>query len=440
MDSETTDFPTLYATNKTGKKQVWNVYVENSTIIRKYGQVGGKIVTVERKCEVKNEGKKNATTAEEQARFEAQKYWLAQLKKDYKPDDCDLLGVEFYQSVTQKINSQGGNLHNIRGTKNEVSEVKEAVTRERGEVNMPMKAETFSDYWQHRKGGKETGELYFNPEGCFIQPKLDGVRALGFLDKKGECHLTSRTSKEFVFLMAIRREIEELLVSLDDPQRYKLDGEFYVHIIKDKKGNVYLAPDRFRLISGACRSVRKNPAEQEYLIEFHIFDLIDTQTPNMTFENRHKTLLKIFKGYQGKKLKLVETNRLENPTAEELWEKHNQYVENHYEGAILRDKDNIYSSRREPTLLKMKPLYDAEFKIVGAKSGEGTEEGCVVYELETEKGYKFTCRPRGTFADRQRAYKEIKKDIGKMYTVYYQEMDKDTGIPIHIRGKDIRYD
>ena len=137
---------------------------------------------------------------------------------------------------------------------------------------------------------------------------------------------------------------------------------------------------------------------------------------------------------------LVETTQLEYPSEEELWSRHNQYVEDLYEGAIIRDKNNIYSSRREPTILKMNPLYDAEFKIIGAKSGEGTEEGCVVYELETEKGHKFTCRPRVTFDDRKRALKEISKDRGKMYTVYYQEMDKETGIPIHIRGKDIRYD
>ena len=143
---------------------------------------------------------------------------------------------------------------------------------------------------------------------------------------------------------------------------------------------------------------------------------------------------------ENKKLAVVDTKMLSCPTKLELLNLRDEFVKNRYEGAILRDKTGVYTNKRTPKLLKMKKEYDAEFKIVGAKSGEGTEEGCVVYELETEKGYKFTCRPRGTFEDRKKALKEIEKDIGKQYTVVYQEMDNKTGIPIHIRGKGIRFD
>lgn len=298
-----------------------------------------------------------------------------------------------------------------------------------------MKAEEFGKVWDKHINGDSEKSLYFNPENCFIQPKLDGIRGVAS-NQNGSIHLTSRSGKEIVFLTAIRNEIKEILVD----ERYRLDGEFYIHKIVDKKGNVALAPERFRTISGACRTKRNNPSPDEYLMEYHVFDLIDTEDKSLIFEKRWEKLQELFEEYKGKKLKIVETRQLSNPSFEELWKLHDKYVVDNYEGAILRDRNNVYSSDRVRTLLKMKTIKDAEFKIVGAESGHGTEKDCVIYILETSKGHKFTCRPRGTFADRKRALLNINKDIGKMYTVFYQEMDEETGIPIHIRGKDIRYD
>ena len=441
MDSQTSSFPTLYNTDKNGKTRCWILNVEDENVIREYGQVGGKLIKVSRKYTGKNIGKKNESSPEEQARFEAQKLWSAQLKKDYKPSEDDTTGTEFFDTVMEKINSQGGNLHNIRATKNEVSVSSSKGTIKRTKVYIPMKAEKFDDYWEKHQNGKASNPLHFDPEDCYIQPKLDGTRGMAYLGEDNETHITSRTGKETVYLTEIKQEIKEKLLSSPKHAKCILDGEFYVHTILDQNNNPMDSPDRFRIISGSCRSKRNRPSEHENLIEFHIFDMIDPDNTTATFKERHEFLLELFSdNTENKKLVVVDTKMLSSPTKSELWKLHDEFVENRYEGAMLRDKSGVYTDKRTPKLLKMKPEYDAEFKIVGAKSGEGTEEGCVVYELETEKGYKFTCRPKGTFEDRKKALKEIEKDIGKQYTVVYQEMDKKTGIPIHIRGKGIRYD
>ena len=446
MDSETNIFPTLFVIAKTGKKQYWKIEVNENIVIREYGKTDGKPVTVSRKYESKNIGKKNETSANEQARFEAQKLWASQLKKNYKPDDNDTTGQEIYNSVMETIDSQGGNLHNIRGTNNQVSVAREQGTRKRTEINMPMKAEKFDDFWGKHMGGKETKPLHFNPEKCFIQPKLDGIRGLAYLDDEGEIHLTSRTGKEFVFLTAIRLELGNKFDASPQHKKYKLDGEFYVHNIYDKNKSPYSAPERFRIITGACRSKRNAPSEHEYLIEYHVFDLVNTENPDMIFEERHKLLREFFdnttstENTSSDKVKMVETIQLDTPTSKDLWTMHDTYVEDKYEGAMIRDKSGIYSDKRVPQLLKLKAEMDDEFKIIGGKSGEGTEQDCIVYELETKQGYKFMCRPKGAFSDRRRALRELGKNIGKMYTVHYRELDTETGIPIHACGKAIRYD
>ena len=441
MNSETTQFPALFKKNKNNKSQYWKVSIEGDKVVREYGQTGGKAIIVDRTYKGVNIGKKNETTGEEQAKYEAQKLWASQLKKEYKPSDDDEEGNVFYKQVFNKINSQGGTLHNIRGNKNnsKVSSANGTMTRK--VTYFPMKAEKFSEFWMKHVGKKDTNSLYFEPKDLYIQPKLDGLRGLSYMDEDRNIHILSRTGKEFVHLESIKSEIKEKLCQKHSYTNLLLDGEMYTHDLYSKKGDLLMSPDRFRIISGGCRSKLNKPSVHEHLFEYHVFDLVNPSDPTMTFENRYSLLKEIFENSDKKcKIKLVETRQLENPTENELWAIHDQFVENRYEGAMVRDKSGIYSSRREPTILKMKPEYDGEFKIVGAKTGEGTEEGCVVYILETESGNTFTCRPRGSFVDRKRAYKEIEKDIGKMYTVIYQAMDEETGIPIHLRGKDIRYD
>ena len=78
---------TIYKKTKTGKTQEWTVEVEGCKYRTIAGQSDGKKQTSEWTiCYSKNEGKVNATTAEEQALKEAQALRKKKLEKDYHED------------------------------------------------------------------------------------------------------------------------------------------------------------------------------------------------------------------------------------------------------------------------------------------------------------------------------------------------------------------
>ncbi len=142
--------PKLFKTTSAGKIQEWSIRVEpndddTATIVVVYGLVGGKLQT---KTEVisagLNLGKKNATTAWEQAKLEAAATWAKQ--KDRKHYGLDPSGAE--------------------------SAAKRAAA--------PMLAAKYKD---------EVDNVSF--ANAWMQPKLDGHRCLAFCDR-GVVRLVSR--------------------------------------------------------------------------------------------------------------------------------------------------------------------------------------------------------------------------------------------------------
>lgn len=396
-------FPVLYSTNKLGKELCWEITVDDNTVVREYGQIGGKKIVTRREYEAKNVGKKNETSAEQQALFDAQKLWVSQLKKDYRPKDDK--GIALYSKVMGQIDAQGGNLHNIRGTNNDIRVDTAKGTIPREKVYVPMKAEP----WEKAR----------SIDACYVQPKLDGVRGVAFL-VGDDVHITSRNGKEFVFLTDVKKALYKVLTP-----GLVLDGEMYYHTPEP-------TPEKFRIINGACRSKRNAPSEHEHLIQYHVFDVVSDKP-------WHERLAALEALPTNEKVVRVDTKYLPQPDEDELYNIRDTYIQQGYEGAMVRVKDGVYEHRRTTKLLKLKREYDAEYTITGIVSGKGTEEGCAIYELETDTGKKFMCRPRGTFEDRKKMLEDMSV-IGKPYTVYYQDIDKKTGIPIHARGKAVRYD
>lgn len=85
--------PTLYSRTSTGAVQQWTIEAENDAYRTIHGQVDGKLQTTEWMiCFPKNEGKANATTAEEQALKEAEAIWRKKKETGYfeNIDDIDI--------------------------------------------------------------------------------------------------------------------------------------------------------------------------------------------------------------------------------------------------------------------------------------------------------------------------------------------------------------
>ena len=59
---------------------------------------------------------------------------------------------------------------------------------------------------------------------------------------------------------------------------------------------------------------------------------------------------------------------------------HNLYVQQGYEGAMIRVPGSVYENKRAKCLLKYKEFEDAEFEICGYHEGKGDWEGTVIWE------------------------------------------------------------
>lgn len=167
----------LFTRDKSGKARVWRVDVletDHGTAIlrRSYGQVGGKITTVEREIQKgKNIGRSNETTPLIQAHQEAKSLYDKQINEGYVTNLSD--------DTTPKL--------------------------------FPMLAHNWEDRHKYVRAP------------FYVQPKLDGVRMIvGRFN--GQFMMLSRTGKTVHHLDHIRTDLEDVLQDGEF-----LDGESYNH-------------------------------------------------------------------------------------------------------------------------------------------------------------------------------------------------------------------
>jgi ATP-dependent DNA ligase len=117
---------------------------------------------------------------------------------------------------------------------------------------------------------------------------------------------------------------------------------------------------------------------------------------------------------------------------------HNLFTQDGFEGTMIRDPwANYEIGKRSYSLLKLKDFVDAEYRIVNVVDGDGSDVGLAIFELETDSGQRFNCRPEGSQENRADLFKNRRQLVGKYLTVRYQELSKD-GVPIFPVGVSIR--
>jgi hypothetical protein len=362
------DFPTLYGSATNGKVKEWSIRVIETGgifIETRHGYEGGKIQTnLKEITQGKNIGRKNATTPLQQAISDAQSLW--QKKRDEKYDVKASISATSATSATSEATSA------ISASR--AAEVDDSVPS-------PMLAHDYN----------KRGKSIVYP--CYVQPKLDGTRTIA-IPGKG---LFSRNRKAYPHLEHIREEIDKL-----------------PHIILD--GELYSDTLTFQEIVGLVKN--ETLQEKQTEIKLHVYDMINDQT----FHVRNFNLQMLFKKHKFKHLVLVKT---EGCASEDVMkEKHAEYVQEGFEGVMLRNKEGGYANNRSVHLQKYKEFFDMECPIIGFKEGEGLEKGCVIWICKVNEK-PFSCRPRGTREQRQEQFLVGEQALGKMLTVRYQEMTDD---------------
>jgi len=375
MNNTHTKLETLYHQGKTGAIVQWDIWTEGADIVREYGQMGGKMQVARTTATGKNIGRSNETTPDEQAILEAKARHKKRLDAKY--------------SLT-------------------IEDAKK-------EVFLPMLAASFD---------KRKDKVVYPVD---VQPKLDGVRCLAYWDG-GSVKLMSRGGKQWNCCQHIIDELETVL-----PKDWVLDGELYLH------------GATFQEITKLVKKLRPESVN----VEFHVYDVPraeyeQTEIGGSTWSNRKISLELLDDFYSSLQFfvdncRSVKVVRTDYATCEEdVYKLQSEYLEEGYEGAIVREFDGEYKfGYRSNKLLKVKNFMDEEYKIMDFTTGVGRFEGCCIWICETKDGNEFKVVPQGTMEERQEAYLDADENIGKMLKVKYFELTDD-GIPRFPVGLGIR--
>ena len=403
-----TDFPPLRGEAATGKTKVWFIRVfgrDGHGIIQTvHGYENGKMQTNEKRITVgKNVGKRNATTPFEQAEQEARATWQKKVDSGYVMGGYvetfyDHLKDEDHEpsetaSATASATHDAGHRHSVTianmNAMNMAASSHHAKTVYTG-VPSPMLAH---DY---HKRGKDI--VY----PCYIQRKFDGTRCIG-IPQSG---LFSRNRKAYPHLDHIMEELSLM------PPGVVLDGELYSTVLS------------FQEIVGLVKKVtlKDGDMEKQRQIQFYVYDMVSDAPYSM----RLVQLQMLFRQHNFKHLVLVETEMC--ASEEDMKASHARYVEEGYEGIMLRNTTGHYRGVRCKDLQKYKEFQDDEYVVVDFRQGEGLEEGCVIWVCRTPHGTIFSVRPRGTREERVALYKNGHEYVGQQLTVRFQELTDD-GVP-----------
>jgi DNA ligase-1 len=265
---------------------------------------------------------------------------------------------------------------------------------------------------------------------CYVQPKIDGVRCTVGRDN-GIIKMFTRKGKSMTPMVHIEKELERLFDQakvLDwKTDTLYLDGELYSDELT------------FQELAGTLRR-HENTEETLNKIYFIVFDMFWTDTTTK-YAIRKEGLKQLFDSFLELSTQLIKTEKVFDE--KEMKEKHNEYIQQGYEGIILRNAKGAYRMKhRSADLQKLKAFKDSEYIIVDYKEGEGVEEGCVIWQCETKTHLnldtcKFWVRPKGTQEERRDLFTYGSSYLGKYLTVRYQELTDD-GIPRFPVGISIR--
>lgn len=267
------------------------------------------------------------------------------------------------------------------------------------EIILPMLAQTFTERKKYIK------------YPCAVSRKLDGIRMISRLKDDNTIELTSRTGKPFKYIELIRNHLKDIISTFDN---IVLDGEIYSHVLP------------FNVISGSIRTTKSKSTHDDKL-EYWIFDIVDC---TKTYKERAEILKSMYNYYTNKYkfhrvLKFVLYDIAYNE--QDIINYHNTYVNEGYEGIIIRNLNGVYELKhRSNNLQKYKNFEDDEFEIHNFKLGTGTEKDAIIFECKYDNGKTFDVRPRGTIDERIKKGKIGNTFIGKKLTVRYQPSIKQS--------------
>lgn len=371
------ELPTLYARAKNGAVLTWDIEIEGNKYRMITGQEdGNKVESKWTICEGKNKGQSNETTGDQQAESEATSKWKKKLKsggyfEDKKDIDKPLSFIEpmlAHPLISKKTKKD-------KTTGQSRTEIEDRTCH----IKLPV----------------------------MVDRKYNGMRqvtsATGPFSRKGEEIKTAPHIWEA--LQPLFEKIPTLV----------LDGELYNHDLRHK-------------LNELIHIVRTNAdhkitpellADSERLVRYYVYDGygFDDITEDTPCRERRDALAKLLKGIPY----IVVVPYEMAPTMDEAKKMYGGYIEDGYEGAILRNADAPYQHFRTNDLIKLKPFEDMEvviLDVIDPISGNwgGTGKTALV---RMANGKEFKATFKGGRETLVRILKEKDTWIGQKVTMTY---------------------
>ena len=247
----------------------------------------------------------------------------------------------------------------------------------------------------------------------YSSPKLDGMRCV--ITKDG---MFSRAGKPIVSAPHLHEIAVNSGIFDDDPDLV-LDGELYNHDLRDN----------FDKLMSLVKKTKPKPEDLEEsadIVEFHCFDIGNI---GKTFNDRYGLITNIIRGdYDLPMFKVVDALLVENK--EQLDLAYGNYLEDGYEGQMIRDPKSLYENKRVKTLLKRKEFQDEEFEIIEILEGKGNWSGYAKHIIcrDNNLGVEFKSGMRGDQETAKKLLEEKDQYVGGDITVRYQNRTP-AGIP-----------
>ena len=247
-----------------------------------------------------------------------------------------------------------------------------------------------------------------------VQPKLNGERCRVLIDKEGKVTLLSSEENAIISMPHIVEAFQKTKL-----RAIELDGELYNHTWSLQK--IHSAVSR-----------KNNLHDDHGEIEFHCFDLILDGVHQWERLNLlYRAVKCLFP--KGSPLKVIETTPC--GAVEEAEALLNIYMEEGYEGIIIREHRALYQRKRVTTMLKWKPRKSDCYAIVGYKEeidqhGEPKNAlGAIICETDGET-FAIGSGPLLTREVRENLWQDRDALIGQYAVIRYPELT-DRGIPSH---------
>lgn len=263
---------------------------------------------------------------------------------------------------------------------------------------IPVFKVQLADKWNEKTAKKM-------PASVLIEPKLDGIRLLAFVDG-GTCKMFARSGKPITnFDSTIGVELAKLPDGV-------YDGE--------------IMDEDFAALMRQVRRQTNTDVSSSYLAIFDYITLNDwaAQKGTVSMRDRRAFLESVFAANQLSGVFLVEQKEIPC-TMPAIAAEQAAWEAQGYEGAMVKSPDAVYKFGRSKYMLKVKSFSDIDLKVIGFKEGTGKHVGKLGSILVDCNGVEVNVG--SGFDDEQRTeiWANQDKYLGMTAECRYQEMTED---------------